>query len=54
MNGRDQLKRTNYRAIEGYDSQAPTEKEAGAATYLARLYGRFDLPRRMYLGWPER
>ena len=54
MNGRDQFKRTKYRAIEGYDSQAPTEKEAGAATYLARLYGRFNLPQRMRSDWSDR
>ena len=54
MNGRDQLERTTYRAIEGYDGEARTAKEAGAKTCFARLFGRFDLLKRMFRDWPER
>jgi hypothetical protein len=54
MNGRDQLKRMKYRAIDRYDGEAWTMREAGAATCLARLYGRFDLLKRMCRDWQER
>ena len=43
-----------YQTIEDYDGDAGATKIAGAATCPARLYGRFDLLKRMYRDRPER
>ena len=51
MNVNDQLKHMKYRAIDG---EAGVTKEACAATCLARLYGRFDLLKRMRSDWSDR
>ena len=53
MNRRDQLKRMKYRPIEGYNGDTVTAQEADAATCIARLYGRLDLPSRLYRDWHE-
>ena len=42
-----------YQPIEDYDGEAGATKKARAATRLARLYGRFDLLKRMCRDWPE-
>ena len=47
-------KRMKYQPMEGDDGEAGEPKKAGAATCLARLYGRFDLLKRMCRDWPER
>jgi hypothetical protein len=54
MNGRDKIRRTKYRAIEDYDGEAGTQREAGAATYFARLYSRLDLLERLCRDWSQR
>jgi len=42
-----------YQTIEDYDGEAAATKIAGAATCLARLYGRLDLLKQMYRDRPE-